>query len=279
MYQIIVTISFAHVINIQLVEGLDNTNEFKYKFWLIFLSLVCLGSSLYWITISLINFSGRFYNIIIILITTVCGVVLICVSISNFIKSKRLLTGLYIFSFITYMSWSALNSQPENESSEIEINNKLSIIDISVGMVYLFMATCYLGFYIKKKSYSGDVRLSDGNEKTDQKEINKSPMLEEEGEGRDAELLNHKNEENRRDDLDVSAAYYYFHIFMIFMAIYYCMLLTNWSVIDANTSDFKILAKSWTSFWVKLISVFATCFLYLWIMIAPVVFPDREFDF
>jgi hypothetical protein len=80
-------------------------------------------------------------------------------------------------------------------------------------------------------------------------------------------------------EIDITPAYYLFHVFMIFMSIYYCMLLTNWTVIDANSTSTELLAPSWSSYWVKIASMFATTLLYLWVLFAPKIFPDREFDF
>jgi hypothetical protein len=266
IYQITVTVSFANIINIQLVEGLDNNGDgCKYKFWLIFLSLVFFGASVYWIILSYISFSDRLYNIIITTMTVVFGVGFTVLSISDVVTRKRLLTSIYLFSYISYLSWSALNSQPRNN---VQVNDKLSIIDILVGLLYLFLALCFLGFYIKKAPGS--------NTTEEHKEINKNPILEQEGKS-DQELLPGNNDND--DELDLSAAYYYFQIFMIFMAIYYCMLLTNWNVLEPEAQTTQLITKNWTSFWIKISALVATVLLYIWVLIAPRLFPDREFDF
>lgn len=66
---------------------------------------------------------------------------------------------------------------------------------------------------------------------------------------------------------------------MLFMSFYYCMLLTNWIVIDPNSTATHVLSQSWQSFWVKFVLVILTFFLYIYVLIAPRLFPDREFDF
>jgi len=66
---------------------------------------------------------------------------------------------------------------------------------------------------------------------------------------------------------------------MIFMSVYYCMLLTNWNIVSADASNPIILTQSWVSFWVKIIALLATVLLYIWMMVAPKLFPDREFEF
>ena len=257
MYQVTATISFAHIININLVDGLDNENQAgKYQFWLIFLSLVFSGLSLYWIVISFIDFSYNYWNIIIVCVTIFMGAGFTFISISNFVTRKRLLTSIYMFSFISYLCWSALNSQPD-ENRIKENNLAMSIADILIGILYLVMALTYVGFYVKKSE-----KEIDSNERGDS---NSNPLVE------DAKIP--------IEDMEnyVSKSHYYFHIFLIFMSIYYCMLLCNWDVIDDSVHE--ILKQTWSSFWIKLSAVFLTAILYIWILIAPRLFPDREFDF
>jgi hypothetical protein len=66
-------------------------------------------------------------------------------------------------------------------------------------------------------------------------------------------------------------------MFMMFMSLYYCMLLTNWNIVDINTS--QVITHTWASFWIKISVLFSTVILYTWILVAPRVFPDREFEF
>lgn len=286
VYQIIVTLSFAHIINIKLVEGLEKAEErdgqgaCKYQFWLLFLTIVFFGLSLYWIVISFMYFSYSLLNILLISLTIFFGVSFTVLSISNIVTRKRLLTSIYVFSFISYLCWSALNSQPNSNSKSDDI--KLSLSDILIGLLYLFMALCFLGFYIKKKPIESRIGNNNLNKQSETQEaINKSPLLEQEttNENKDKERLIGDEIKKDDDEIDLSAAYYLFHIFMIFMSIYYCMLLTNWNVIDSNSANPQIFAKSWTSFWVKFSALCMTVLLYIWILIAPILFPDREFDF
>ena len=266
IYQILVTISFAHVLNYQLIDGLDETSEFKYKFWLLFLFLLFTGFILFWTIISLINFSDEIYNIFIVTLSFVFGCILTGISISNTIRRKRLLTSLYIFSFMAYMTWSSLNSQPREIQTEI----KYSLIDILVGLFYLFMAVSYLGFYIKKEKISE----SDSNE---QKEIKKNPVLEEEK--NEEEKLTNQELSDYKNINQITTAHFYFHVFMIFMSVYYSMLLTNWTIVEGTAENFILIPQNLASFWIKLSGVFVSGLLYLWVMLAPIIFPDREFDF
>lgn len=55
------------------------------------------------------------------------------------------------------------------------------------------------------------------------------------------------------------------------------MLLTNWgnpTVFEETTTYF---AANETSFWVKLVAMWITILIYTFSMLAPIIFPDREF--
>ncbi|KAL4130471.1 hypothetical protein PRIC2_006468 [Phytophthora ramorum] len=66
---------------------------------------------------------------------------------------------------------------------------------------------------------------------------------------------------------------YQFHVLMILASLYMAMVLTNWGSFDgSSTKDDEIVTM-----WVKAISQWAASGLFLWTLVAPAVFPDRDF--
>lgn len=71
-----------------------------------------------------------------------------------------------------------------------------------------------------------------------------------------------------------------FHLTMMTCGFYMAMVLTNWAKQpkdndwDEDTTD---LNTSSESMWIKLASMFLTFGLYAWIIVAPFLFPDRDF--
>lgn len=183
LYQVIVIISFAHIINLKLADGLDNAYDnggdgaCKYQFWLIFLTLIFSGVSLFFIIVSFMYFLNSAFNMFFIILTIVLGIIFTGISISNLVNKKRLLTSIYLFSYICYICWSALNSQPKDEVKKEEKLSKISIIDILIGFSYLLGALFFLGFYIKKAPQQ---KIEPNNDNSEQEAINKNPMLEQE---------------------------------------------------------------------------------------------------
>jgi len=61
---------------------------------------------------------------------------------------------------------------------------------------------------------------------------------------------------------------------MCLASIYVGMLITNWTSASIITGE---LISSDFGFWVRAILSWATTVLYIWTLIAPKVFPQRDF--
>ena len=67
---------------------------------------------------------------------------------------------------------------------------------------------------------------------------------------------------------------------MLILSVYIVMLLTNWGDPDFNDRaiDFNIYQRNTNSYWIKLIISWCSSLLYIWTLIAPALFPDRDFS-
>jgi len=90
--------------------------------------------------------------------------------------------------------------------------------------------------------------------------------------------------EEIEDDPEGPVAYNYsfFHFTFLLATMYLGMVLTNWQSISIVTgqgvSDNTILIdQGMSAVWVKVISSWVTMLLFLWTMIAPVLFPKKKF--
>lgn len=70
-----------------------------------------------------------------------------------------------------------------------------------------------------------------------------------------------------------------FHVTMVTCGFYMAMVLTNWAKNpkDNNWDTSEGLNTSDESMWIKLGSMFLTLALYVWVIVAPFLFPNREF--
>lgn len=73
----------------------------------------------------------------------------------------------------------------------------------------------------------------------------------------------------------VTYSYSFFHLIFSLASMYSAMLLTGWSTSVGESG--KLVDVGWPSVWVRIITCWATAGLYLWSLVAPMMFPDREF--
>lgn len=97
-----------------------------------------------------------------------------------------------------------------------------------------------------------------------------------EGAGRPLLPLDKAAEEEEKENAKpVTYSYSFFHLIFSLASMYSAMLLTGWSASVGETG--KLVDVGWPSVWVRIITGWATAALYIWSMVAPFMFPDREF--
>ena len=67
---------------------------------------------------------------------------------------------------------------------------------------------------------------------------------------------------------------------MICVSVYGVMLVTNWGTPDFQNSKnlSEIFQPSELSYWMKISASWISTVIYIWTLIAPRVFPDRDFS-
>lgn len=98
----------------------------------------------------------------------------------------------------------------------------------------------------------------------------KKPLLEEE------ELEEGKEKEKKTDAeaRPVSYSYMFFHLIFALASMYSAMLLSGWTN-SSESSD--LIDVGWTSVWVRICTEWVTAALFVWSLVAPLIFPDRQF--
>ena len=72
----------------------------------------------------------------------------------------------------------------------------------------------------------------------------------------------------------VAYSYSMFHFLMVLATFFVMMSITNWFKPDKRTS---LLSANYASFWVKATSSWVCVSIYIWTLVAPTIFPDRDF--
>lgn len=90
----------------------------------------------------------------------------------------------------------------------------------------------------------------------------------------EADELESGNKKKETEARPVTYSYMFFHMIFALASMYSAMLLSGWTD-NAENSD--LIDVGWTSVWVRICTEWVTAGLYIWSLVAPLLFPDREF--
>lgn len=175
-----------------------------------------------------------------------------------------LLPASVIALYCTYLCYNGLSSEPRDyECNGLHNHSKA----ISTGSITLGMLSTVLSVvYSAVRAGSSTTLLSPPS----------SPRA-----GSDKPLLpfdksDAADEDTKKDaPRPVSYSYSFFHLIFSLASMYSAMLLTGWSTSVGESG--KLVDVGWASVWVRIVTEWATAALYIWSLVAPVLFPDREF--
>ncbi|KAI8048557.1 TMS membrane protein tumor differentially expressed protein [Syncephalis plumigaleata] len=78
------------------------------------------------------------------------------------------------------------------------------------------------------------------------------------------------------DEADECAYNYaFFHLIFALATMYVAMLLTDWNTMSGNPKELMRIGQSFTAVWVRVVSTWICVILYVWTLVAPVLFPTR----
>lgn len=176
--------------------------------------------------------------------------------------SGSLLPASVISVYCAYVCYTALSSEPRGYACN-GLHNKSKAV--STSTLILGMLTTVLSvLYSALRAGSSSTFLSPPS----------SPRT-----GASKPLLDSEDTEAGRDKKSaeprpVSYSYTFFHLIFALASMYSAMLLSGWTS-SSESSD--LIDVGWTSVWVKICIEWVTAGLYVWSLVAPLLFPDREF--
>jgi hypothetical protein len=221
-------------------------------------------------------------NLVLMGITTV----LVFLRIS---PNASVLTTSAVSVFTSYLTWSAFIAQ-EDSRNEFAKDSSNTVIQITVGSLLCIISLLYICFGNSEESskhtnVGGNVDLA-------------SSMLENKKKASDSinELSSYHDIElqNRADGANNAAAaplarvrgtvadyqsnkYVYFHVVMTLASLYMAVFLTNYGRAQVGNGSYIQFETSALTVWIKLVASWVTWLVYIWTLIAPRLFPDREF--
>ncbi|XP_004296950.1 PREDICTED: probable serine incorporator [Fragaria vesca subsp. vesca] len=260
LVQVIILLDFTHSWNDAWVEK----DEQKWYIALLAVSIGCYIAAFAFSGILFIWFnpSGNDcgLNVFFIVMTMVLAFAFAVIALHPTVNGS-LLPASVISVYSAYVCYTALSSEPRDYAC----NGLHHSSAVSVGTLLLGMATTILSvLYSALRAGSSTTFLSPPSSP---RAAEKKPLLE----GKELEEGKDKNEKEAKP---VSYSYTFFHLIFALASMYSAMLLSGWTN-SAESSD--LIDVGWTSVWVRICTEWVTAALYVWSLVAPLLFPDREF--
>ncbi|KAG6666713.1 probable serine incorporator [Carya illinoinensis] len=261
LVQVVLLLDFVHGWN-------DKWVGYEEQFWYIVLfsvSLVCYvatfvfsGLLFHWFTQAGQDCGlNTFFIVITLIFVFVFAIVALHPAISG-----SILPASVISLYCVYLCYTGLASEPrEYECNGLHKHSK----SISTGTLTFGLLTTVLSVvYSAVRAGSSTTLLS-------------QPSSPRAGAGKPLLPLDSKPDEQEEKERakPVTYSYSFFHIIFSLASMYSAMLLTGWSTSVGESG--KLVDVGWPSVWVRIVTGWATAALYIWSLVAPIMFPEREF--
>lgn len=212
------------------------------------------------------------FNIIICLASSIISIL---PKIQERMPSSGLLQSSFLTLYACYLTWSALTNNPDSSC-----NPSMIIVTVNsthpgkddqsfgtpipansiISLIIWFVCLLYASIRTSSRTALGKIAGGGNSENANQVEPNnaveKGTVYDDEKEG-------------------IAYSYSFFHFIFALASLYVMMTLTSWY---QPSNDLSKLNANMASVWVRILSSWLCVTLYTWTLVAPAIFPDRDFD-
>jgi len=271
LFQLLLIVDFAHSWSNSWCAKMEDDGESKFWFWMLMgftalFYIATIGGSI----AMYVLFNGCGRNVIFVTLNLIAVVGYTFMSIhpklqeANNFRSGLLQAGI-VAAFSTYMVFSSIMSEPASMTCNPFARDSGSggnTTSLVIGALFTILTVCYSAF---SASQSGEVIATSGDDE-------KGKLLKPEG-------TTASNDSDEVEEVPSGApvySYSFFHLAFACGALYVCMLLTSWQIVDVNVASGAAVDSGIVSSWVKIVGSWLTTVLYIWTIVAPALLPDRE---
>ncbi|XP_074615670.1 putative serine incorporator [Acropora palmata] len=288
--QFVLLIDFIHAWNVSCVERLEASSSYvQARIWYMILWIPTI--TLYVISIvSVISFyvlyawtAGCHNNMFFITFNVYLCLAATYISVNPVVQEARPRSGLLqaavATTYNTFITWQALANEPDdlcNPSRDYLFpGSPFSNMQILLSLGFMFFVLIYASLRDVRAPQYG--KLHPGHPKT-------PPLTEvrEFSDGCDTSVRSTALAEGGCvfDDEKEGVAYSYsfFQVLFCLAALYTMMTLTNWYRPEEGQHSSVKLVCGWGAVWIRLSAAIFSTFIYIWTLIAPVIFPDSYRD-
>ncbi|KAL7843081.1 hypothetical protein AOLI_G00245930 [Acnodon oligacanthus] len=306
LIQLVLLVDFAHSWNESWVDKMESGNS---KAW--YGALLCVMGLNYALSLTAIVLMYHFYsrpeecalNKFFISFNMLLCIGVSVISILRKVQDSQPRSGLLQSSVITlytmYLTWSAMTNEPDRtcnpgllsmfqqiaEPTLAPVENQTSVIIVEAeepmpSSPYLqwwdAQSIVGLAIFVLCILYSS-IRSSSTSQVNKLILVSKDKVIiEDSSPGSSSEVEDGSGPKRITDNEKefVQYNYSFFHFMLFLASLYIMMTLTNWYSPDADYSD---MGSKWPAVWVKISSSWVCLTMYVWTLIAPVIFPNRDF--
>jgi len=245
--QLIILVDFAWDIHEYLInpsggaEG-DDTMPCGAKVMYLTICVAGWGGSIAGVVCMFVYLGSCPLNKFFLAMTLIFGVVTTFISILGKFN-KGLLVPSVIFAYGTFVCWQAITSNPNTDCNSLaEGTGSENLGSLIIGVIIVIVTLVYA---------CGSA-------------ANAAPTLCTYG------VAEKENDPDNKN--------YFFHFVMAMGAMYMAMVLTNWGKSSSDPTSNTNTGISTESMWIKISSQWLAYLIYLWSLLAPVLFPNRDFS-
>jgi len=285
LIQLILIVDFVHSWAESWVGHFEETNASGWYCALVCFtglhySLIIAGSALCWHFYATEEGCGinKFFIILTLILTFVMSVLSVLPKVQDRQPSSGLLQASAVSLYCTYLTWSALRNNPNMSCQPkflVPADHMRSFDAQSIIGIVLWIS-CVL--YSSIRNSTKAARLAFGDDP--QEEVPPITITEN---TQDAELglpgvTVRKTKEGFQvwdnEDERVAYSWSFFHVMFALATLYIMMTLTSWFTPSQNLTEWT---ANISTVWIKIVSTWVCSLLYMWTLLAPCLFPEREF--
>ncbi|XP_013193122.1 probable serine incorporator isoform X2 [Amyelois transitella] len=270
--QLILIIDFAHSWAENWVSKYEESESRGWYAALLLAMLTCFALTLTGVVLLYVFYTkpsgcdlSKFFISINLILVVGASIISILPAIQEVQPRSGLLQSSVVSLYVIYLTWSALANGPAdcnavsgNESSF----DKQSIIGLVIWVCSVVYSSIRTASSSSKITMSEHILAKEGSGGYDSIEG---------ADGGESGRAETKVFDNEGDG--VAYSWTFFHVVFALATLYIMMTLTNWFNPSSELSKTNV-----ASMWIKITSSWLCVGLYVWTLVAPAVFPNREFN-
>ena len=269
--QMLILLDFTHNLNDSMVDSEDE----RQLYLLLGATLACYLGTIGLSTVMFFVFNPAVgqpcsLNVFIIVISLILITAFSLISIHPVAKNGSLFPSAVIGIYCSYLTYSALASEPY----EYKCNSIGEHITTASGSTLVLTMLCTLAAVVWSALRAGsNTALFSTSADTSEAAIpTGEPLLDRSGDDEESA----GGEDRAMDEFEpVAYNYSFFHLIFALASMYIGMLMTGWGT---GVEEKEMIDVGWASVWVKIGAQWVIGLVYTWSLVAPAIFPDRDFS-